>query len=714
MSARPARDDAALHPVRVLPARGAARRWSASRRGDRPLIARPALVRALGAPGAPPLATLVAPAGYGKTTLLREWETRDPRPFAWLTVAAEDANPGRLAAAVAEAVAVATDDQPARPCVIVLDDAHLLDGDILATLLDVVPSASVLAIASRRKLALPLARLRAEGLVAELGPGELAFSPAECEAVATGARRELAAGAVEALAHRTEGWPIALAFATRGDGAGTDEFGGADPLFAEYVRDEILAELPADVLRFLTCTAVADVLSGPLCARLGERPDAAALLARLARDGLLIPLDRSGRRYRHHRLLAEALRTELHSTDARLAAALHRRAAEWYREAGEVGTALKHAVSAGDDDRAERLIWEDVPAIAATGRYDTLERRLARLGDEQMTRRPRLAVLAAGCALVRGRGDVAAHRLALAARARAAPGQRVACNAGVALVRAALGTGGPAQIGRDAEWAGELLPDGGPGRALAALLAGVACRLRGDAEQAASQFRDGARAAAVSAPLVQTLCLAELAVLALEGANREAAEEDAIRARAQLGRHGLDGVPVAALVLAASAVVRAGRGSIAEARNDFVAGARSVAALTDFAPWYPAEVQIVLTRAALQLDDVEAARTHLASAARTLADRPDWPGLAAGHAAAAAMLDQAAASRRTRSEPMTAAELRILRFLPTHRSFREIGEQTHVSTNTVKTQVHAIYRKLGVACRSDAVAAAARNGLIDS
>ena len=64
-------------------------------------------------------------------------------------------------------------------------------------------------------------------------------------------------------------------------------------------------------------------------------------------------------------------------------------------------------------------------------------------------------------------------------------------------------------------------------------------------------------------------------------------------------------------------------------------------------------------------------------------------------------------------EPMTAAELRVLRFLPTHLSFREIAERTQVSANTVKTQANAVYRKFGVACRSDAVARAHSCGLLD-
>ena len=185
------------------------------------------------------------------------------------------------------------------------------------------------------------------------------------------------------------------------------------------------------------------------------------------------------------------------------------------------------------------------------------------------------------------------------------------------------------------------------------------------------------------------------------------------RARAQVERHGLRDAATSALVYAVSAVARAHRGRIEEAQGDVREATRLHAMLTDFAPWYGAEVHILLARAALRLSDVCLARTHVNEAARLLHHVPEAVALAGWHAEAQIQLESFTPPERAQCAPMTAAELRVLRFLPTHLSFREIAERTQVSSNTVKTQANAVYRKFGVACRSDAVMQARSCGLLD-
>jgi LuxR family maltose regulon positive regulatory protein len=122
---------------------------------------------------------------------------------------------------------------------------------------------------------------------------------------------------------------------------------------------------------------------------------------------------------------------------------------------------------------------------------------------------------------------------------------------------------------------------------------------------------------------------------------------------------------------------------------------------------------VLVARAALRLSDLGVAQDHLARAARVLDRVPEAIGLRQAAEDARRQLDSFGAAGRAPSASMTAAELRILRFLPTHMSFREIGERTFVSANTVKTQANAVYRKLDVSCRSDAVARARACGLLD-
>jgi LuxR family maltose regulon positive regulatory protein len=251
--------------------------------------------------------------------------------------------------------------------------------------------------------------------------------------------------------------------------------------------------------------------------------------------------------------------------------------------------------------------------------------------------------------------------------------------------------------------------------ALCRLLAGTAQHLLGDRKAAARELEDAARRAAVPAPALHALSLARLALIAFEESDQEAAAAHSARARAQIDRHALGTYPAMALVLAVSALVRSHRGRVEAARSDLDDAARLDAAMTDFAPWYQAEVRILLSRAALRLGDVGLARHHLSAAARRLRRLPDAVLLQDALAEAQAqLLAFTAADGVAPPASMTAAELRILRFLPTHLSFREIAERTHVSANTVKSQANAIYRKLDVSSRSEAVACARRCGLLDA
>jgi LuxR family maltose regulon positive regulatory protein len=166
-------------------------------------------------------------------------------------------------------------------------------------------------------------------------------------------------------------------------------------------------------------------------------------------------------------------------------------------------------------------------------------------------------------------------------------------------------------------------------------------------------------------------------------------------------------------VLAVCAAVEAHRGEVAEARRDAAAGRRLLASLAGFTPWYVAEAQIWLARAQIRLSDAAAARALLARAARTLGQAQDAPVLGEWLHDGWERADAFAAGSTGAGPSLTNAELRVLRFLPSHLSFREIGAQLHVSSNTVKTQALSVYRKLEVSCRSDAVARGRSVGLID-
>jgi LuxR family transcriptional regulator, maltose regulon positive regulatory protein len=213
---------------------------------------------------------------------------------------------------------------------------------------------------------------------------------------------------------------------------------------------------------------------------------------------------------------------------------------------------------------------------------------------------------------------------------------------------------------------------------------------------------------------VHAFCLTQLAVLALTEEDWEEAAALITRARAQVDRHGLAGSATVALVFAASAVVRAHRGRVAEARSDLEAALRLQATLIDFAPWYDVELRILTSRAAVRLSDVNGARTALMGASRLMRLVPEAVSLETWLQDAWARHDAFIGPASARSAVLTTAELRILRYLPTHLSFREIAEHAYVSANTVKSQANAVYRKLDVSCRSEAVSRAREIGLLDA
>ena len=548
--------------------------------------------------------------------------------------------------------------------------------------------------------------MRAQRCVTELGPRELAMTRAEAAALMKAERREVGRAEVDLLLARTEGWPAALSLASlfladRG-AAAVGWFGGTDRLVAQYLRDEVLPDLPPAEREFLLRTCIADTLTAPLCDALTGRQDAAATLAALARRGLLVALGRSDERYRHHRLLSDALRAELRAMGPHREQELHRLAGAWHRGAGEIDLAIEHALGAGDVAAAGALVWEHLAPLVASGRTSTAERWLGRFQQSDIAAHPALALTAAGCALLRGQGQMAAHWTASAA---AADGCDPALQAGVATLRGALAGAPPDAPPGDATATA--------GRAVSRLIAGAALHVAGDAGGAVEALEDGARSAAVSAPAVQALCLAELAVLAVDEDDWELAAVHIARARAQVDRHGLGDHAALALVFAVSALVRARRGRVEAAGSDLREAVRLQSQFVDFPAAADAEVALLLARAALRQSDVNLGGEQLGRARRLLRTLPGAVTLQRWAAEVTAQLGAFTTGEDAPHASITAAELRILQYLPTHLSFREIGELTFVSANTVKTQANAVYRKLGVSSRSDAVVRARACGLLD-
>jgi LuxR family maltose regulon positive regulatory protein len=689
-----------LEAVRAPVSAGAAPRL---RRGT---VRRDRLVRLLVQSAEIPLVLVRAPAGYGKTTLLCQWAQHDTRPFLWLDGAPEFP--------VERAVAVL--DELDAPSVLVMDGTELHgDLDEVRALADAVPPGSQVAMAARGEPDLAIGSLRAQGHVIEIGAAELAMTRREAAAMLSMAGVDLEPADLAALLRHTEGWPAALYLAALSLRSARDAhgavlgFAGDDRLVADYLRDEVLTRLPASSVAFLMRTSILARLSGPACDAVLGSSGSGAVLRDLQRMGIpLVPLDAADSEYRHHALLGEMLRAELRRREPRRTAELHRRAGAWLEHEGELSDALEHAVEAGDTNDAGRLLWANAGRWVADGREADVRVWLARFRPETIAAEGRLALAAACVHMADCDRDRVEHFTDVAERELG--GEEVAA---VAALRAFVARDGIEAMAADAGRAYDATAEADDLRPLACLLRGAGLHLLGEREAGRTLLEEGARRGGIVAPSAQVLCLAQLALLAVEDEDWEHAALLASRSRSQAERTGLDGYPLSALVYAVSALVRAHRERVEPAQEDRRQALALLAGLVDAPPWFELEARVALARATLRLGDVVGTRALLDEAARLERAVSDAPAAAAWIDDCRTNADAFAVSSLLGPSSLTTAELRVLRMLPTHLSFREMGLRLQVSSNTIKTHAHAVYRKLDASSRSEAVVQARRMGLVD-
>ncbi len=668
---------------------------------------------------------MTAPAGYGKTTLLAQWTAESRRPCAWVTLDRADEDPETLASSISTALDAAR-IEPAlrRSFLLVLDDAHVVGTEALPAavlrILDWLPERSQLAVASRRESALPLGRMRAQRLLLELGSVDLAMSTAEAGSLLaqTGLDPELKP--IQALVQRSEGWPVALELSalswTRQRGlAEPHPLRGDDRLISDYFRAELLDVHPPATRRFLMRSSMLDDLSGPACDAVLGRTGSAHLLAELSATNVLLrPLDSNHESFRLHGLLREMLETELRRSEPELATLLHRRASDWYGRSGDVERAIDHARRADDLRRVGTLLWRSLHQFLGAGRNASVQGWLRGVDPERVAGCPELALTAAHSGLASGNVALADRwaRVAAVALSDTVEEPATSARAGVLIVDAWAARAGARQMGDVATQASELLRDDDPWRASCCWLRGSSALLIGDRTDAERLLAEGARRGEQPAPDAASLCLAQLSICAIERGDPLVASDFAHAARSMVIAHGLRTRPASALVFATCAISAMREGRVDEAKSATAECQDLLAHLDDSLAWLGAETGILVARVALGLGHVARARELLADASRLARRVSDVVIFQSWFDDAWGQFDEQAETTLAGMGSLTTAELRVLRFLPTHYAFHEIAERLHVSSNTIKTHVHAVYRKLDASSRSEAVATAARAGLL--
>jgi LuxR family maltose regulon positive regulatory protein len=712
-------------------------------------VERAHLVQRLVAAAAAKLILVDAPAGFGKTTLVAQWRAsgNESRPFAWLSLDDGENDPSRLWWHIMHALQKACPGLAAEenrhellapdpditgtvlpvllnelagltaPVVLVLDDYQAITEpschEQIAFFLTHLPPSAQVVLITRTSPPLPLARLRAAGEMIELGARELRFTPAEAALlVQMISAAELGISDIAVLVERTEGWPASLylaALSLRGHpapGAFVRQFSGDNRFITDFLAEEVLSGESAEIRQFLARTSILSRFNASLCDAVLGSATATEIIDTLDRDNLfIVPLDEIRQWFRYHSLFAQMLRGYLTRTEPELVTTLHERASGWYRRAGLVDESFGHAVAAGDHAGAVELMTGHWYAYIDSGRAATVRGWLHLLGDDVIRADPLAAHCAAWTAALAGDRESVRRWLpvvAAAPSAAALPDGMRSLKSSVALLRGVFGFEGYRAMREGAATAAELESDpASPWYALARAALGFSLYLSGEHKAAEGPLEEAVSSEA-AIPLVRMFGLSVLSLAAVELGKLARAQEFADAARS-IGQ-GATETPPSSLAYMAAGAVYAARGQLQEARSELERAVEFRGRGPNSSPWTTVEALAMLAQVLLDMGDRCGAAALVDQARLLLASLPD---AAEALQARLERLEQQAAGRPkvvSLADPLTEREVAVLRLLQGTLSLREIGQELHLSANTIKTHAQAIYRKLGVSTRHDAVA----------
>jgi LuxR family transcriptional regulator, maltose regulon positive regulatory protein len=417
------------------------------------LIARGDLVAILDRAVASKVTIISAPAGSGKTSLLRVWAGRpdqahrivfvsvrrdeqDAQLF-WLALlnavrhasgtisetepptATPDFNVRRLV----DRVLCELGDLSARVTVII-DDLHELNSPEaladLSRLLTSLPPHVHAVLATRRDLRLRLHQLRLAGELAEIRAADLRFTERETRELLAASGIALSEAGAVLLHQRTEGWAAGLRLAALSLAGHPDperfvtEFSGSDRTVAEYLMAEMLDRQPADVQDLLLRTCLLDRVNGELADLLTGQSGSERILLELEdANAFVVSLDPERAWFRYHHLFGDLLRLELRRTRPGQVPALHRWAAGWFSRHGQVVDAIRHTQAAGDWSDAARLLADHSFSLTLDGQAQTIQALLRAFPQGTCADHPELALVRATVDLGQGHLDEAAAHLAV-------------------------------------------------------------------------------------------------------------------------------------------------------------------------------------------------------------------------------------------------------------------------------------------------------------
>ncbi len=691
---------------------------------------------------------VLAPAGYGKSTQVLRWVGGDERSVYWLDLEPIDNDPLVLAHAIAASLlgrrppdAGAANDQtgpfgdlvelvgaPNEPFVLVLDDVHHIESEESSGVIDLVvdhlsPDSMLVLVGRSPHRSDSVARHRLGPGIVDVTADDLTFDFTETEEMLATLGLESDIDVLTAVDQQFEGWPAGIRLAGqvlathRGDlRVPLDKLGDL-AYVTDYVTQEWFGALRPEDQMLLTEVGCLERFSGVMCDAVLDRTDTASTLRRLCRGELmLIGLDEHDEWYRMHAVLSRWLSSRLRSVDPDRWRDIHVAAAKWWSAEGDADLAIEHAAESGDDDLLEDLAVQHCGLYAARGMYRTIERWLEHFDDRRVRDSLALKQMKAVRNIGAGRGEQALGWARLCRTVAESPGNAPGSVAGALahytdVLYATLEDLPACDLIPAAERAYRGLAHG-EWRSFASLALGVNSYLCGR-DGAVDRMREALFESEVTrTTTLQATAAASLAiVLDLEGSADEAAELSDRASRLLTTPLGKDASATAVSLAIASLIdARAGRFDEAVARRD--AGRRKLAGFERSAPWFGILGSIPLIKSSLLLDEAKTALDMLDELETKMQTQAPATPLARHIAELGATVRAANSVLADRTWALTAAELRLIQYLPTNLSLAEIATRLFVSRNTVKSHAAAIYRKLGTTSRSDAVDLARTAGLI--
>ena len=418
------------------------------------LVRREALFEQLSATPAGDVIFVCAPAGSGKTMLLRGWVEAEglAERTAWVAVEPGDQDAQRFWLGVIDALAGPIDGSVERigpkpgfrgrvaverllndlrlveePLVLVIDDLHELQSPEALSWLELFiarrPPNLQVVLTSRTEPQLGLHHLRLTGELTEIRGSDLRFSREETGELLRTSDLVLSDESVGLLHERTEGWVAGLRLAAISLAEHRDperfvrEFSGSERTVAGYLMAEVLERQPPEVRELLLRTSILDRITGRLADVITGRSGSERILHDLERaNAFVTSLDVDHAWFRYHRLFADFLRLELRRTDPASIDSLHRTAARWYEENGHPTEAIRHAQAATEWAYAARLLADSYVSLILDGRLGTVRALLDAFPAEAPGEDPELAIVMASARLFDGRHDDSAAYIELADR----------------------------------------------------------------------------------------------------------------------------------------------------------------------------------------------------------------------------------------------------------------------------------------------------------